>query len=141
MDFQKNILQEINFQIKNHPDNIAFCINETFYTYFELGDCISRVREIIRINHPSEKLFGLVVNDSLETYATILSLWLEGKGFVSIHPKNPIERNLEIIKQTEIKSFIDSTKYSIIKGLYKIDLDQNLEKQKTLRKTKRSNYR
>ena len=136
MDFQKNILREINFQIKNHPDNIAFCINETFYTYFELGDCISRVREIIRINHPSEKLFGLVVNDSLETYATILSLWLEGKGFVSIHPKNPIERNLEIIKQTEIKSFIDSTKYSIIKGLYKIDLDQNLEKQKTLKTNK-----
>ena len=98
MDFQKNILKEINFQIKNHPDNIAFCINETFYTYFELGDCISRVRKIIRINHRSEKLFGLVVNDSLETYATILSLWLEGKGFVSIHPKNPIEKKFRNYK-------------------------------------------
>ena len=102
--------------IKRFGGKNAFCINETFYTYEQFGQHISRVRSVIK-DLPREKLHvGLVVNDDIETYASIVALWLEGKAYIPLHPKQPLDRCREIIKQVEINTVLNSIEGSGFQG-------------------------
>jgi amino acid adenylation domain-containing protein len=91
----------------------AFFIDSTFYTYNDLSKKISSIRKLIQDNIPeTEKLIGLLTNDDLSTYATIIGLWFEGKAYVPINPQYPIDRNLEILSQTNSKYLFDSSSIS-----------------------------
>lgn len=99
--------------IQKHFDNNAFYIEDTFYTYEDFAVEIYKIRKgIVSHVHDSEKIVGLIANDDLYTYASIIGLWLEGKAYVPINPSHPIERNEEIIKATAIKHILDSNKGS-----------------------------
>lgn len=111
--FENLILHPILDAIQNHPILNAFCIDEQFFTYQQLGENISKIRSKVRLLN--DIYFGLVVNDDIETYASIIALWMEGKAFVPLHPKQPTERNKEIIAQMDIQHILDSS----IKTLYK----------------------
>lgn len=56
------------------------------------------------------KQVGLVINDDLETYASIIALWLQGYCYVPLHPNWPIERCRDIIEQVNINLVLDSSK-------------------------------
>ncbi|WP_025663561.1 AMP-binding protein [Aquimarina megaterium] len=116
MKFVKT-LQE---SIENHSDHNALCINHTFYTYHDFAIEISKIRNAIANTvEDSEKLIGLVTNDDLQTYASILALWLEGKAYVPVNPSTPIERNSKVFELTETQYVIDSSETSIYKD-YKV---------------------
>ena len=94
--------------INRYPEKNAFCINETFYTYAQFGQHISRIQSVIK-DLPSEELhIGLAVNDDIETYASIVAVWLEGKAYIPLHPNQPLDRWEEIIKQVEINTILNS---------------------------------
>ncbi|EZH75329.1 AMP-dependent synthetase [Aquimarina atlantica] len=116
MKFVKT-LQE---SIENHSDHNALCINHTFYTYHDFAIEISKIRNAIANTvEDTEKLIGLVTNDDLQTYASILALWLEGKAYVPVNPSTPIERNSKVFELTETRYVIDSSETSIYKN-YKV---------------------
>jgi D-alanine--poly(phosphoribitol) ligase subunit 1 len=94
-------------QYGNHP---AFYINGKAYTYSDLNKKITQIRvQILNQVNEAETNIGLVANDDLETYASILALWLEGKAYVPLSPKVPEERNAVIIKEAGLKTIIDSS--------------------------------
>ena len=106
-----NFLKTLQNSIKSNLELNAFCIDNAYYTYSDLFDEIIKVRSAIReITHAKEKLIGLVTNDDIETYASILALWFEGKAYVPVNPLTPITRNKEIFKSTNISHVIDSSK-------------------------------
>lgn len=107
--FRNEILQPIFTVINEKPDNKAFCINEVYYTYCQLGEALSKIRTRIKNVSSSGENIGLVVNDDLETYASILALWAEGKAYVPLHPKQPIERCVEIVRQVHCSLILDSS--------------------------------
>ncbi|WP_299252459.1 AMP-binding protein [uncultured Aquimarina sp.] len=110
MEFVKR-LQE---SIEKHSDYNVLCINSTFYTYKEFAKEISKIRTtIVNTIEDSEKLIGLVTNDDLQTYASIVALWLEGKAYVPVNPEVPFERNAKVFELTETKYVIDSSERSI----------------------------
>ena len=123
MNFNKNILENILFQIRNSPSKPAFCINENYFTYRDFGNSISKIRGVLKNLYANERLIAIEANDDLTTYASIIALWLEGKGFVSIHPNYPGERINEIINQTNVKCIITSNKKSTFKNIKKINLE------------------
>ncbi len=93
----------------------AFFINDQFYTYRILSKNISSIRNSIRANtNIDEKNIGLIINDDIETYASIIALWLEGNAYVPINPGNPKERNDKIIHLANIKTILNSNDLSII---------------------------
>lgn len=106
--FDKYILFPFLEIIKNFGDNKAFYIANRFYTYIEFAQHISKIREALHSTNGYGKNIGLVVNDGIDTYASIFAIWLEGYAYVPLHPLLPIERNTEIISQAEIKIVIDS---------------------------------
>lgn len=107
--FYNEILQSIGDSIAHFSDRNAFCINENYYTYAQFGQCISKVREqLTNVNYSNSKV-GLVINDDLETYASIIALWLEGDCYVPLHPGWPFERCQDICEQVGLDLILDSS--------------------------------
>ena len=111
--FRSNILNPVIENIKNFSNAKAFCIAGKFYTYSELGECISKIRFAIKQSTDIlNNKVGLVINDDLETYASIFALWLDGNCYVPLHPHWPLERCNDICDQVEIDLILDSSKES-----------------------------
>ncbi|MEI6752112.1 MAG: AMP-binding protein [Paludibacter sp.] len=106
--FLENILTPVLSSINTFKDSNAFCISEVFYSYSDFGKQISNIRGALCRENFVGKNVGLVANDDIETYASIFALWLEGLAYVPLHPKQPIERGLEIISQADIELVLDS---------------------------------
>ncbi|MCU4173880.1 AMP-binding protein [Carboxylicivirga sp. N1Y90] len=115
--FQNYILQPIVNAIESFSQRNAFFIDEKHYTYSELGESISKIRkELKSINTPSKNI-GLITNDDIETYASILALWMEGFAYVPIHPGHPRNRGEEIIKQADVSWIVDSSDKSFFDSI------------------------
>lgn len=109
MKFAENILQPISVAIETCAERYAFCIAEKFYTYHQLAGYVSKIRLAIKEQKFQHREVGLVVNDDIETYASIWALWLEGLCYVPLHPGWPIERCIDIIDQVQIDLILDSS--------------------------------
>lgn len=113
--FDSLVIRPILSSIKLFPTRKAFCIDEVFYTYEEFGQSVSKIRIALRQSIHSNSKVGLVINDDLETYASIIALWLEGECYVPLHPNWPLERCKDICNQVELDLILDSseeTRYS-----------------------------
>ncbi len=108
--FYQEVLKPLLESIANYGTHNAFYISERFYTYHELADTISKVRNALKEKTVTGKNIGLIANDDLETYASIFAIWLEGAAYVPLNPQQPVARSLEIIYQAEISSLLDSSK-------------------------------
>jgi len=108
MFFQNIINPLIDSLLVNKAKN-AFCINECFYTYDQVAIYVSKIRTAIQSMHIENPNIGLVINDDIETYASIIALWLEGYAYLPLHPYHPTERNLSNISQTKIELILDSS--------------------------------
>ncbi|GAA3606967.1 AMP-binding protein [Flavivirga amylovorans] len=116
MRFIKNIQNSI----KHNSSRNVLCINNTYFTYKDFEIEVKKIRyAIVNTIETSEKLIGLVTNDDIQTYASIIALWLEGKAYVPVNPDTPLDRNYYIFELTKTKYVIDSTKESIYKD-YKV---------------------
>ena len=107
--FNSIVLSPFINRVTHQPENIAFCIDEVFYTYKDLALEISTVRNAIQETPNITTPIGLIANDDLITYASIWAIWLEGHAYVTLHPKQPKERNQEIIDQAKISLILNST--------------------------------
>ena len=111
--FEDIVLTPTVQNILHKKDRNAFFIQDHFYSYGDLGKAISRIRKSFPAQ--SGEKVGLVINDDLPTYASIFALWLCGKSYVPLHPQWPIERCLDIVRQTSLDTILDSsetTRYS-----------------------------
>lgn len=114
MTFESEILKPFFQNIEQFADRNAFCIADEMFTYRQLGERIEALRSVIRDNGQSNRIVGLMVNDSFDTYATIFALWAEGSAYVALHPQWPKERIDDIIFQTQLETVFDNgipTKY------------------------------
>jgi amino acid adenylation domain-containing protein len=112
------LLATLQEAINKHTRENAFCINETFYSYYDIAKSVSQIRNALKSTvGKSEKIIGLVANDDLQTYAAILALWFEGKAYVPLNTETPKERNESVIKQAGIATILDSSEYPFFQEL------------------------
>lgn len=119
--FDKAILSRFAKAASRFSGRNAFCINEIHYTYGELWDLIGKIRTQLQEIKIENTKIGLVANDDLHTYATIFATWMEGMAYVPLHPKQPLERNLEVISQAELRFVLDSGSRSEFKSVTTVD--------------------
>lgn len=94
--------------ICNYSNRPAFCIQDEAYTYRQFAERISAIRSLIRHAEVDEQIWGLAIQDNLDTYAAIFALWMEGKAYVPLHPAWPVERIGSIIDQIGLKNILAS---------------------------------
>ncbi len=107
--FLKEIMQPVLGNIEKFGDRNAFLIKDKYYTYKDFGECVSMIRKALIKKENKNTNVGLVLNDDLQTYASIFAIWLEGKSYVPLHPGWPMDRVLDIIEQVEIELVLDSS--------------------------------
>ncbi len=110
--FLEQIIYPILNSIKNGRSESAFCIEDEFFTYSDFAKEICNIRGLLHERRIDNKHIGLVTNNDLTTYASIIALWLEGYCYVPLHIKQPIDRCLDIIDQVGITTILDSSKES-----------------------------
>lgn len=104
-----SILTSIKNSFVEYPDRNAFCINEKYYSYQNLLDCVIEKRLFLRNSPDGGLRIGIVANNDLETYATIIAIWLEGKCYIPLNTSWPSHRISEIKQQAGIKLTLDSS--------------------------------
>ena len=115
--FKQKVLEPVLNSIRQYGDRNAFCINEEFFTYKQLGECISKIRKSLIDADFKNSNVGLVINDDIESYASIFALWLEGYGYVPLHPNWPLERCMDIVGQVRLDLILDSSHESRFNGV------------------------
>lgn len=100
--FENGVLSPLLHNIASYADLPAFFISGKSYTYHTLACRITAIRHTLQnlSCQPGQRI-ALAVNDDLNTYASIIALWLEGCAYVPLHPLQPIARNLDIVKQIQ----------------------------------------
>jgi amino acid adenylation domain-containing protein len=106
--FAAEILDPFINIFEKHINRNAFCINEQFYSYRTLALIISGIRKSLRQHNLLHKYVGILANDDIETYASIIAVWLEGGSYVPLHPMQPAARNNEIIEQADLSVVLSS---------------------------------
>lgn len=114
--FEREVIQPVLDNIVRFADRNAFYIGDHCYSYKVLGEEISKIRKSI-IGKGNNTNVGLVLNDDIQTYASIFALWLEGKCYVPLHPEWPLERCLDICEQVGLDLVLDSSKVSRYENL------------------------
>lgn len=106
-NFKAEILCYIRRAITKHNDRPAFFINGIYYTYNQFAERISAIRSIIRASEEYKQIWGLALHDDLNTYASIIALWMEGKSYLPLHPSWPKERIESIKEQVSCRNVLD----------------------------------
>ncbi|MDG1728594.1 MAG: AMP-binding protein [Algibacter sp.] len=105
-----NLIRSLYKSFNENNERNAFCINDTFFTYQDVLNSITKIRSVIVKNIDfDEKHIGLVTNNDLETYATVLALWMEGKAYVPINSTASKSRNIDILKLIDVTYIFDSS--------------------------------
>lgn len=110
--FYEEVISPILNRIQEKTDRPAFFINDAFYTYRDLGRSISGIQKELSGIASCEDRIGLVINNDIQTYASIFALWMEGKCYVPLHPNWPLERCLDIVDQVGLRHVLDSSPVS-----------------------------
>ena len=108
-----HLFQKLKNSIFLNSERPAFFINGLYYSYLDFAKSVSKIKLAIDQTIPeNEKIIGVITNDDLETYASIIALWFSGKAYVPINVDNPMDRNENIILQAGVTTIIDSSSIS-----------------------------
>lgn len=100
------IIADICNAFKKYADNNAFVIDDKVYTYSQLEQSVFGIATLI--SEREDKVIGILSENKLETYASILAILLTGKTYVVLHPAYPAERNENIARQAGIDIILHS---------------------------------
>lgn len=103
------MLEQIKLCCEKFSERNAFVIEGESFTYKRFAEITSKIRSVLE--HESinkEQLIGVIESNDIETYCSIYACLFTGKTFVPLNPENPLERNLDILQQTEIKTILSA---------------------------------
>ena len=101
---EMDMIKDIVRAYRNYPDYVAFVIDDTSYTYQEV---FARVQGIMPfVQDCPEDIIGIIAEDYIETYASILAVLLAEKTYVILHPNYPDSRNRTIVESTGMKQVL-----------------------------------
>lgn len=110
-NFNEQVITRLTENFSRFSEKIAFVIDNRSYSYKDLENKIAAINYLLDTNKEESRIVGIVANDDIETYASILCVWLQGIAYVPIHPNHPHTRNIEILNQVNVTVVLDSNHY------------------------------
>lgn len=117
-----NFLKNLNTVSEKYPENIAFCIEGRDYSYNEFYQKVNAIAyELLTENNQQQKIV-VVTNNDIETYASIIAIWLTGNIYIplNLNEENTKEQSILNILQPDLilssfpAEYNFSTKYNIL---------------------------
>lgn len=98
---KKDIIYDILKTIRSCPRSSSLVISDVSYTYEQFGRKIGGM--ISFLEKSQDEVVGIIAENNIETYASILAVLLCGKTYVILHPAYPSSRNLRIARLSGLK--------------------------------------
>jgi amino acid adenylation domain-containing protein len=95
-----DLIADISIAAAKYANHLAMVIEDKKYSYQQLFHIVCQVYTTI-CNREGD-VVGIVAENRIETYASILATLFAGKTYVILHPDFPISRNTHIAKQAGI---------------------------------------
>lgn len=106
MDNKHDLVTHLLQAAQQYNSNCAMMINNVSYSY---GDLFGKAAAIMEtLDGTESQNIGVFVDDSLETYASLLALLIAGKTYVTLHPSYPENRIHNIVEQADIHTVLSS---------------------------------
>ncbi len=109
-DFQapKKLLQTLFFdQVSVYSENIAIVSGEHQFTYQELNNlALNLAKKLKNLGVSSHQFVAIVMEKGWEQVVAVLGILATGAAYVPIDPQLPKERQLHLLKETEIQQVI-----------------------------------
>jgi len=104
-----SFLHTLKINLEKYSGRNAFYIGDRFYTFREFEEQIRKIYDLLCSGISTrQNCIGIIAEDNLETYASVMAVWFSGNIFVPLNPGNPDSRNQEIIEQAGIKTILIS---------------------------------
>lgn len=107
--FYGHILERIINVARNNSHDNAFFIDGKSYDYSQFLSSIISISEMIRNGSGVCQVVGLVANNDLQTYASIVALWINGKAYMPLNIAEPLQRAGQMINTLGIDTILDSS--------------------------------
>lgn len=102
-------LHDLAASLHAHRTRPAFHIEGASHTYADLIAAITRIRVHVRnVAAENERVIGIVANNDLDTYASIIACWFEGRAYMPLAPGTPVERNNQVIAGSGVLTLLAS---------------------------------
>src|SRR6476659_10860540 len=93
-----SILSRFVEAVGQSRDRTALVIGGESHTYGALYDLSGTISELLRAHHvKGGDRIGILTENSIYTYASILAVWSCGACYVPINHENPLENNVSIV--------------------------------------------
>lgn len=102
------MIDKLFSSLTTNADKIAIFTGGKACTYEDLASKVGFLQELLKQVAGQEQKIGVMANDDLETYASIIACLLSGIAFVPIDPSHPSERNKSVVTQSGIRYILDS---------------------------------
>lgn len=89
-----DLVTDILNSFKKYSENNAFFIEGATYTYQQLSTYVDHI--YASIEGKENKVIGIIAENKIETYASILAVLASGNTYVILHPDYPESRNQRI---------------------------------------------
>jgi amino acid adenylation domain-containing protein len=99
-------LHRLIHSLNNQKGETAFVINDKSYSYATLQQAVRSTGIYLAEQTSNEQRIGVLLDNSIETYASVLAILLSGKTYVPIHPGHPENKNIQIIIQAGLKTVL-----------------------------------
>ena len=101
-----DVISKICSAFFEHASRNAFVIEGKSYNYEQLSSKVSSIYKHIALQ--KDNVIGIMGENCIETYASILATLIAGKTYVILHPSYPKDRNDNIAKQAGINIVLHS---------------------------------
>ena len=107
--YPSSFLEPIARNAEKYGSRPAFSSGDSVYSYSEFFAIARGIRDrIVELGFGDAERIGIIAGDSVQTSASILSIWSLGAAFVSLNVHNPTERNAIIIEQAGLDLVLTS---------------------------------
>jgi len=91
------------YNYTQYPENTAIIIDDKSYSYKKIFQIASQISLVLNKN---EKIIGIYTDYSVETYASLIAVLMNGAGFVPLNKKFPKDKLSNIINSSGIKTVL-----------------------------------
>ena len=106
----KTLQKSLLFALKKNNNRNAIWVNNKYYTYNKIKNLSEKYRKIY--SQSNSNSVCILSEKNIDCYAAIMATMLDGRIYVPLNPRFPVEKNRQIFNQSEAKILFVENKFA-----------------------------
>ena len=106
----KTLQKSLLLSLKKNNNRNAIWVNNKYYTYNKIKNLSEKYRKIY--SQSNSNSVCILSEKNIDCYAAIMATMLDGRIYVPLNPRFPVEKNRQIFNQSEAKILFVENKFA-----------------------------